>query len=107
MALAIACPCAGPGRSVRRISRSRVPCNNSIRSFCSLVDILGDIAEVHLECQGEWLLTQLAEWQCDVTATNYCSRFSSMSLPSTCKTRICAGPSPAGLKEHSSLDVVE
>ena len=40
IALAIACPCAGPGCSVRRISRSSVPCSSSMRS--SLVDILGE-----------------------------------------------------------------
>jgi hypothetical protein len=38
---------------VRRISRSSVPCSSSIRSFRSLVDILGDDTEVPVECQGE------------------------------------------------------
>jgi len=30
-----------------------VPCSNSMRSFCSLVDILGDVRAVQVECQGE------------------------------------------------------
>src|SRR5690348_8404285 len=42
MALAMACPWAGPESSVRRIRRSRVPCRSSIRSCSSLVDILGE-----------------------------------------------------------------
>src|SRR5713226_6379529 len=53
IALAMAWPCAGPSSSVRRISRSKVPCSNSIRSFCSLVDILGEVRAVQVECQGE------------------------------------------------------
>jgi hypothetical protein len=32
MILAMACPWAGPGRSVRRINRSSVPCSSSMRS---------------------------------------------------------------------------
>src|SRR5215472_9105193 len=53
IALAIAWPCVGPNNRVRRIKRSRVPCSNSMRSFCPLVDILLQNSEVHLECQGE------------------------------------------------------
>src|ERR1700733_11701047 len=53
MALAMACPCTGPRTSVRRISRSRVPCSNSMRSCCSLVDILGEGTLLPVECQGE------------------------------------------------------
>src|SRR5258708_1354261 len=53
MALATAWPCAGPRSNVRRISRSRVPCSSSIRSFCSLVDILGENKSLPVECQCE------------------------------------------------------
>ena len=53
MAFAMACPCAGPGSSVRRISRSSVPCSSSMRSRSSLVDILGEHKELPVECQGE------------------------------------------------------
>src|SRR4029077_6866948 len=55
MALAMAWPCARPNSSVRRISRSKVPCSSSMRSFCSLVDILGDHTVLPVECQGEQL----------------------------------------------------
>src|SRR5262249_43492275 len=53
IALAIACPCVGPSSSVRRISKSSVPCSKSIRSFSALVDILGDDTLAPVECQGE------------------------------------------------------
>jgi len=53
IALAMAWPCAGPSSSVRRISKSRVPCSSSMRSRWSLVDNLGDDAERPVECQGE------------------------------------------------------
>src|SRR5438445_4116094 len=53
MALAMAWPWAGPRSKVRRIRRSRVPWSNSMRSFCSLVDILGEDKERLVECQGE------------------------------------------------------
>src|SRR5260370_973769 len=53
MALATAWPCAGPRSNVRRISRSRVPCSSSTRSFCSLVDILGENKSLPVECQCE------------------------------------------------------
>src|SRR6266513_2911755 len=56
MALAMACPCTGPRSSVRRISRSRVPCSSSMRSRCSLVDMLGDDTWLLVECQGERLV---------------------------------------------------
>src|SRR5712692_3027005 len=55
MVLAMAWPCAGPRSNVRRISRSRVPCSSSMRSFCSLVDILGENRSLPVECQGELL----------------------------------------------------
>jgi hypothetical protein len=42
---------------VRGISRSSVPCS-SIRSFCSVVDILGEDTELPVECQGE----QIPRW---------------------------------------------
>src|SRR5579859_5545630 len=45
MAFAMACPCVGPSCSV--------PCSNSTRSPCSLVDILGDDISPLVECQGE------------------------------------------------------
>src|SRR5258705_3011262 len=48
----MACPCVGPSRSVRKISKSKVPCNNSIRSLRSLVDILGESNRLPVECQG-------------------------------------------------------
>src|SRR5437016_2151642 len=51
--LAMAWPCAGPRSSVRRISRSSVPCNSSMRSRSSLVDILGENRAFLVECQGE------------------------------------------------------
>ncbi len=41
MVFAMACPCTGPSSNVRRINRSRVPCNSSMRFLSSLVDILG------------------------------------------------------------------
>src|SRR3954467_12877626 len=50
----MAWPCTGPRKSVRRTSRSRVPCSSSTRSFCSLVDILGQGRWRQVECQGEW-----------------------------------------------------
>src|SRR5260370_10525545 len=53
MVLAMAWPCAGPRSNVRRISRSRVPCSSSMRSFCSLVDILGENKSLPVECQCE------------------------------------------------------
>src|SRR5260370_1812931 len=53
MVLAMAWPCAGPRSNVRRISRSRVPCSSSMRSFCSLVDILGENKPLPVECQCE------------------------------------------------------
>src|ERR1700674_2176873 len=53
IALAIAWPCNGPSSSVRRISRSSVPCSNSMRSRCSVVDILGEDIQLPVECQGE------------------------------------------------------
>src|ERR1700733_10359646 len=53
MAGAMAWPCPGPSRSVRRINRSRVPWSSSTRCFCSLVDILGDDSALPVECQGE------------------------------------------------------
>src|SRR5438874_2344752 len=51
--LAMAWPCAGPRSSVRRISRSSVPCNSSMRSRSSLVDILGENRPLPVGCQGE------------------------------------------------------
>src|SRR5271170_7374557 len=53
MALAMAWPCARPRTSVRKISKSSVPCNNSMRSRCSLVDILGEHISLPVECQGK------------------------------------------------------
>src|SRR5437016_13925201 len=53
MALAMAWPCAGPSSSVRRINRSRVPCSSSMRSFSSLVVIIGQRNSLLEECQGE------------------------------------------------------
>src|SRR5580704_17934904 len=53
MALAMAWPCAGPSSSVRRISKSRVPCRSSIRCRSSLVDILGGNTALPVACQGE------------------------------------------------------
>jgi hypothetical protein len=50
---AMAWPCAGPSRSVRRISRSSVPCSSSVRSRYSLVDILGECNAAQVECQRE------------------------------------------------------
>src|ERR1700733_2630568 len=48
----MAWPCIGPSSRVRRISRSSVPCSNSMRFVCSLVDILGDDIALPLEFQG-------------------------------------------------------
>src|ERR1700747_1989966 len=61
MALAMACPCAGPSSSVRRISRSNVPCSSSMRSRCSLVDILGEPTPALVECQGEEAKVEAAQ----------------------------------------------
>ena len=36
-----------------KVSRSRVPCSSSMRSRCSLVDILGDDIVLPVECQRE------------------------------------------------------
>src|ERR1035437_101176 len=38
----MACPCAGARSRVRSTSMSSVPCKNSMRSFSSPVDILGE-----------------------------------------------------------------
>ena len=62
MALAMAWPCAGPSNSVRRISKSSVPCSSSMRSHSSLVDILGDDIAPSVECQGDQAL-----WGCPCT----------------------------------------
>src|SRR5437879_5224745 len=53
MACAMACPCAGPKSSVRRISMSSVPCNRSIFSAALWVDILAENRPPWVECQGE------------------------------------------------------
>src|SRR5205814_2352465 len=49
----MAWPCLGPSSSVRRISRSSVPCSSSMRVRSSLVDILGDDIQPLVECQDE------------------------------------------------------
>src|SRR5271154_593918 len=53
IALAMAWPWAGPSSNVRKINKSSVPCSSSMRSLCSLVDILGDDKFLLVECQGE------------------------------------------------------
>src|ERR1700688_3015493 len=55
----MAWPCVGPSSNVRRISRSRVPCSSSMRSCCSLVDILGEATGLPIECQGEQELSAM------------------------------------------------
>src|SRR5512145_1568010 len=68
--LAMACPCAGPRRSVRRMSKSSVPWSNSIRSRSALVDILGgDDTPAHLECQGEPAKGKSHEFRADNAET--------------------------------------
>jgi hypothetical protein len=51
MARAIPCPCCGPKMSVRRISKSSVPCSSSSRSLVSWVDISPKYEYVRVRCQ--------------------------------------------------------
>jgi hypothetical protein len=46
-------PCVGPSGSVRKMSWSSLPCSSSMRSFWSLVDILGEVIAHPTECQCE------------------------------------------------------
>src|SRR5262249_7482626 len=64
IALAMAWPCAGPSSSVRRISKSSVPCSNSIRSLSFLVDILGEHTPLPVECQGEYATVRSKSIRC-------------------------------------------
>ena len=52
IARAIPCPCWAPKSSVRKISRSSVPCSSGIRSF-SWVAIRPDYETLRVECQPE------------------------------------------------------
>src|SRR5580692_8178870 len=51
MARAMPCPCCGPKTRVRRISRSSVPCNSTIRSLFSWVVIRPKYAPHWVGCQ--------------------------------------------------------
>src|SRR5579862_8822355 len=66
----MAWPCTGPMISVRRIRRSSVPCNNSMRSFSSLVDMLGEPTRVPVECQGEGAPKTAASYTSAATASD-------------------------------------
>src|SRR5246127_3833802 len=120
IALAMAWPCVGPSSSVRRISRSRVPCSSSMRSRCSLVDILGEATALPVECQGEQEVSAMrptpdkSHYRTFEVALHLAGkrvhRAESISIPAHCMERLwyvepmetnclfCE--SPAGSKEH-------